>query len=182
MLTQKRLSALGSGFVLDNAGLAGSAGDSHMISGVFAKQFAGVRRVAMAAAVVGLCLGGCSAGDVELNGKLFELAGLNNVGKKGQAPELDERTGLVVPPDLTKLPDPDQPAVVNHADAALDLINDPDRARQLSKEQLAAQQAEACKSYDLVVARGDEAEALNMKGPLGPCRRSVLTAVGGMMN
>ncbi|MBU1210679.1 MAG: hypothetical protein KJ587_05315 [Alphaproteobacteria bacterium] len=139
-------------------------------------------RRSLIAAVAGLCLAGCSAGDVEFQGKLFELAGLNNIGKKGDAPEISERTGLVVPPDLSKLPDPDKPAVINHSETALDLINDPDRARVVDEAELQRRQEVACKDYEFAKMRGDESGALTMEGPLGPCRKSALTNVGGWMN
>jgi len=138
-------------------------------------------RTVIVAVVAAGCLVACSPGDIEFQGKLFELAGVNNIGKKGPAKELAPRTGLVVPPDLNKLPDPNQPASVNHAEAALDLIQDPDRVKQQSKEDLARQQAEACKDYELAKMRGDESSAINMEGPLGPCRKSVLTSVGNWM-
>jgi len=152
-----------------------------MTRGEFAGPVKRYRRSVIAAVAAGLCLAGCSAGDVEFQGKLFELAGLNNVGKKGEAPEISERTGLVVPPDLSKLPDPDKPAVVNHSEAALDLINDPDRARVVDEAELQRQQEVACKEYELAKMRG-ESEADLISGPLGPCRKSVLTNVGGWMN
>lgn len=152
-----------------------------MFSGEIRRPIARFGRAVIAAVVAGAFLAGCAADDVEFNGKLFELAGLNNVGKKGSSTELVPRTGLVVPPDLNKLPDPDKPVVVNHADAALDLINDPDRAKVVSQEELERRQIEACKPYELAKMRG-EAEAELIEGPLGPCRKSVLTAVGGWMN
>ena len=152
-----------------------------MLSGEIVGPMVRYSRAVIAAVVVGACLGGCAAEDIELNGKLFELAGVSGIGKKGPAKELAPRTGLVVPPDLNKLPDPNQPASVNHAEAALDLIKDPDRVKQLSQEELQRQQAEACKEYELAKMRGDEASAINMEGPLGPCRKSVLTSVGNWM-
>lgn len=149
--------------------------------GEFTGPVIGFRRAVIAAVVAAVCLGGCSAGDVQFEGKLFELAGFNNIGKKGEAPEISERTGLVVPPDLSKLPDPNQPAAPNPADAALASINDPDRAKVVSEEELQRRQEEACKPYELAKMRGD-ADADLMEGPMGPCRKSVLSSVGSWMN
>lgn len=127
-----------------------------------------------------LFLSGCAADEVEFQGKIFELAGLSDLGKSGKKPELAPRTGLVVPPDLNRLPDPDQAAAPVQGEDALASINDPDRAKVQSKEQLERQQAEACKEYDLAKQRGQE-DAVNIEGPLGPCRPSVLTSLGKWM-
>jgi hypothetical protein len=126
-----------------------------------------------AAAVVA----GCSADDVEFQGKIFELAGMNNIGKRGKAPQVAPRTGLVVPPDLSRLPDPNQPAAPNEADTALASINDPDRVNVQDQAELERRQAEACKDYELAKQRGDQ-EADLISGPMGPCRPSILTSVG----
>lgn len=138
-------------------------------------------RSLICAVFAGVVVAGCSADDVELNGKLFELAGMNNIGKRGPAPTVEERTGLVVPPDLNKLPDPNQPVAANPGDDVLASINDPDRAKVLSQEELERQQAVACKDYEFAKMRGDESTAINMTGPMGPCRQSVLTSVGQWM-
>lgn len=124
---------------------------------------------------------GCSAGDVQLEGKIFELAGLNNITKKSATPKMAARTGLVVPPDLNRLPDPNQPVVAaNPSDDVLASINDPDRAREVDEAELKRQQAVACKDYELAEQRGDP-DAASMSGPLGPCRASILTSLGKYM-
>ncbi len=134
---------------------------------------------ALMACLASLALGACSMGDVELNGKIFELAGLSGSGNTTKTPELKTRTGLVVPPDLSRLPDPNQPAAPPAQDA-LAAINDPDRARVVDQAELQRQQAEACKKYELAKARG-ETDADMISGPLGPCRKSVLTGLTNWM-
>ncbi len=138
-------------------------------------------RVAAAVMVAALCLGACSPGEVEFQGKLFELAGMNNVGKRGSSAKIAERSGLVVPPDLQRLPDPNQPPAVNSGDAVLATINDPDQAKVKDKAELERQQAEICgDKYELAKMRGDP-DADLISGPLGPCRKSVLTGLGKWM-
>lgn len=142
----------------------------------------GVRRLRAAAAVAiaAAFVSACSAGDVELNGKLFELAGLSSMGKKSGDAKLAPRTGLVVPPDLQKLPDPNQPQAEAPANDLLAQIDDPDRKQVKDQAQLEREQAEACKKYELAKMRGDP-DADMISGPLGDCRQSVLTAVGNWM-
>jgi hypothetical protein len=144
------------------------------------KRFQNFRAAALVL-VASLCLGACSPGEVQLEGKLFELAGLNSSGKRGPSTKLAERSGLVVPPDLQRLPDPNQPAAPNEAEAVLATINDPDQAKVKDQAELERQQAQICgKEYELAKARGDP-DAHSISGPLGPCRKSVLTSVGKWM-
>lgn len=139
-----------------------------------------LRRLAVvtAALLAAVALTACSGTDVELEGKLFEMAGISNLTKKSEAPKLQERTGIVVPPDLSKLPDPNQPPPVTTGDDVLASINDPDRAKIIDKAEMERRQAVACKEYDLAVARGDP-DAAMIQGPLGYCRPS---ALGGVTN
>ena len=89
-------------------------------------------------------------------------------------PKLAERAPLVVPPSLDRLPPPGEaPAPTAIAD-----IKDPDAAKAVSRAELEAKQAEYCKmNYEQALAHGDEATANNAEGPLGPCRKSVLTSI-----
>lgn len=126
-------------------------------------------------ACLALALAGCSGDDVELNGGIFDAVGIgSNSPKSNSNPKLAERAPLIVPPTLDRLPAPsDAPP----AQAEIAGINDPDAAKAKSREQLEAQQAEFCrKNYDDVKARGDDS-AESVVGPLGPCRKSVLTAI-----
>ncbi len=129
--------------------------------------------LSIAAAVA---LAGCSPGDVAFEGKIFDAMGLNSSSKR-ETPKLAARTPLVVPPDLERLPPPG--STTSPADDALASINDPDRARVIDQAQLKKQQEEYCaKHYDPAVAMGS-ADADSISGPLGPCRKSVLTAIEG---
>jgi hypothetical protein len=111
--------------------------------------------------------------DVQLNGGVFDAIGLNDAKKTGD-PKLAERAPLVVPPSLDRLPAPGEAPPPSQIAG----INDPDAAKQKSHEELEKQQAEYCKkNYDDAIKHGDEATAANAEGPLGPCRKSVLTAI-----
>jgi hypothetical protein len=123
----------------------------------------------------GLALGvaGCGTDDIQFNGGIFDAVGLNDTKKSGD-PKLAERAPLVVPPSLERLPAPGEaPQPAQIAD-----IKDPDAQKKLSQVDLEAKQAEYCKvNYDQAIAHGDEATAANAEGPMGPCRKSVLTAI-----
>jgi hypothetical protein len=126
------------------------------------------------AACLTVGVAGCGADDIQFNGGIFDAVGLSDAGKsKGGDPKLAERAPLVVPPSLDRLPPPGEaPPPSQLAD-----IKDPDAAKAVSRAELEAKQAEYCKvNYDNVKARGDDS-ADSAAGPLGPCRKSVLTAV-----
>jgi hypothetical protein len=125
----------------------------------------------IAACCAGLIVAGCSMDDVELNGGIFDAVGLNDA-KKTSDPKLAERAPLVVPPSLDRLPAPGEAP----APSQIAGINDPDAAKQKSREELEKQHAEFCeKNYDAAIRRGEEAAMV--EGPMGPCRKSVLTAI-----
>lgn len=109
--------------------------------------------------------------DVQLNGGIFDAVGLNDTKKSGD-PKLAERAPLVVPPSLDRLPAPGEAPPPTQIAG----ITDPDAAKQKSREELEKQQAEYCeKNYDDPMRRGEEVSMV--EGPLGPCRKSVLTAI-----
>ena len=125
------------------------------------------------AACLALGVAGCSSDDIQFNGGIFDAVGLNDTKKTGDA-KLAERAPLVVPPSLDRLPTPGEaPQPAQIAD-----IKDPDAQKKLSQAELEAKQAEYCKvNYDQAIAHGDEGTAANAEGPMGPCRKSVLTAI-----
>lgn len=131
-----------------------------------------------ASAAVVLCavaLSGCSADDIEFNGKLFDVVGLNNSKTKSSEPKMAARAPLVMPPNPERVPEPGLPPEGQAADVAA--LADPDMQAKTSQAELERQQAEYCKvHYEQARARGDDNADL-AAGPLGPCRGSVLTAI-----
>lgn len=130
-----------------------------------------------AAALLALGSAGCSMDEVSFNGGIFDAVGLSDSARARSTsgePQLAERAPLVVPPKLDKLPEPGQAAP---QDPRLAAIQDPDEQAKVSQEDLERQQAEYCeKHYELPKAMGDSS-ADSAEGPLGPCRKSVLTAI-----
>ncbi len=128
------------------------------------------------AAVAAVAVGGCSMDDVELNGGLFDAVGIGANQPKAAEPKLAARTPLVVPPSTASLPAPGAPPEAIQSDVTI-AIDDPDRKAIVSAAEQQKQQEEYCrKNYEPARAAGDGA-AESIEGPLGPCRRSVLTAV-----
>jgi len=131
---------------------------------------------AFAVASAAVLLAGCSAGDVEFNGKIFDAVGLNSQTKSAE-PKLAERAPLVLPPVADQLPQPGSSDQPNGADATLAQIDDPDRKKSVSQAQLEKQQAEYCfVNYEQAKQRGDQNADL-AKGPLGECRSSIFTSL-----
>jgi hypothetical protein len=138
-------------------------------------------RTASAARVLGVAVllmafGGCSADDIQLEGKLFDAVGMGKNSKKAGEPVIAARSPLVVPPNLERLPQPGQQPGGESVDVAA--INDPDKKLIVSQVELQRQQAEYCKvHYEQAIVHGDRAGADLAEGPLGSCRGSVLSAV-----
>jgi hypothetical protein len=123
-------------------------------------------------ACAALSLAGCSAGDVQLNGKVFDMLG-SATGLSAGDKEITvaPRSGLVLPPSTGSLPEPGSASV---PDGQLAQIVDHDRKKVVDKSALAAKQAEYCKvNYEQAKLRGDSTADL-ATGPAGPCRPSAL--------
>jgi hypothetical protein len=124
-----------------------------------------------------IALAGCSADDVELNGKIFDAVGLSGPAAKSAEPKMKERAGLVMPPNPERVPEPGLPAEGSGAVNEVAALNDPDKMETVSRKELERQQAEYCKvNYEQAKARGDN-DADQASGPLGPCRGSVFSAI-----
>jgi hypothetical protein len=130
--------------------------------------------LATAALGLGLALSGCGLDDIQLNGKLFEAAGLNNTGSVRKEAKVAERSPLVVPPGLDLLP---APGAAAPPEAAIVGVQDHDAKKQVNQAELERQQAAYCEiHYHRAKQHGDQNADL-AEGPLGSCRGSVLSAI-----
>lgn len=132
------------------------------------------RKVGLCAAAT-LLLGGCGGFDgVQLNGKVFDVMGLNGSSAPEGDPKMAVRQPLTLPPTTEALPPPgsgkiNQPSLAD--------IQDPDKKKVVDQAELERQQAEYCrKNYEEPMQRGDSS-ADAAAGPLGPCHPSIFTAV-----
>jgi hypothetical protein len=121
--------------------------------------------------IAALALTGCGDGGLELNGKLFDALGVSEAAQRSakNEPKLRERTGLVMPPNANRLPEPGTGAS-SEPDLSTQ-ISDPERRKALA----AAEQARLHKAYcsgemnwkERVGNR--EAAAKAPTSPYGPC-------------
>jgi hypothetical protein len=88
-------------------------------------------RAAVIAAGLSVGLTACGGDGLELNGRLFDMMGVSDAAQKAAArePKMTERTGIVMPPDASRLPEPGSGN--GEPDIAAQL-NDPDRKRQMA--------------------------------------------------
>jgi len=136
------------------------------------------RSMGLALAALTLALGACSAGDVGLNGKVFDLIGSAAGGSGSDEVKIAARPGIVVPPSLGNLPQPGANAV---PEGQLAQITDHDTKKVIDKSALQAQQDAYCKvHYTQAKEHGNDVEADSAVGPLGMCRPSALKLVEGL--
>jgi hypothetical protein len=139
-----------------------------------------IRKPVMAfslAALLATSLTGCGGLDgVELNGRLFDMMGVSDSAQKAAArePKMTERTGIVMPPDANRLPEPGSGG--GEPDIAAQL-NDPDRKRQMAAAERERLHKEYCSGERQWKERAFQKDKGAAQSPFGPC-----TLVGGIMN
>jgi hypothetical protein len=88
---------------------------------------------AVAALASTLALGGCGGIDgVEFNGKIFDWLGISEAAQQKSEPKMADRAPLVVPPSVTRLPDPGSGKTSDEQVAAL---NDPELRKQAAAKE-----------------------------------------------
>ena len=123
---------------------------------------------------LGLLAGGCSAGDVELNGSLFDKLGVgSNSPTVNRNPQVPERQALVVPPDLERLPTPGSGAADQQTAEAFPV--NPESRRVNAASQAQRDHAAFCETA-LQKARAMR-DTSPVTGPLGRCDRSILDSI-----
>ncbi|HRD75546.1 MAG TPA: hypothetical protein PK264_06355 [Hyphomicrobiaceae bacterium] len=125
------------------------------------------RAVAALAVSSALALTGCAAGDVELNGKIFDALGVSAAtSKPSREPKLAARAPLVLPPSADRLPDPNAVPVAASGDPAWPV--DADQKRVGTVADAARKHTEFCRdgNWKEKAMRDDIAAA---KGPAGNC-------------
>ncbi len=123
-----------------------------------------------AGAAAAVLVAGCSDG-VELNGKIFDALGVSPAAQNAakREPNLPQRSGLVIPPDQTRLPDPG--AASSQEEVALAGLNDPDKRKAAAAAERARLHAAYCsgemtwKERALDRSKGEAAP----QSPYGPC-------------
>ena len=143
-------------------------------------DFGLVRLVAALAVALSIAVGGCSSGDIEINGKIFDALGVSTASQaKSREPSLASRPGLVLPPNPEALPDP---ATVPPPVVALDNPSwpkDADDARRASVSDAARKQEEFCKKDGNWREKSMRDEVAATSGPAGNCQGNFLSAILG---
>jgi hypothetical protein len=134
------------------------------------------RRACLAGMIVSLAVGlsGCAAGDVEMNGALFDYLGMGKAGP-AKVSQAADRQGLVVPPSLDRLPEPGSGATAAATQVSMPI--NPETRTQVTAAEQKKQQAAFCEKA-LMQAKLSK-EIGPVPGPYGRCNPSALEALNG---
>jgi hypothetical protein len=122
-----------------------------------------------------VALSGCAAGDVEMNGALFDYLGMGKAGP-AKVSQAADRQGLVVPPSLDRLPEPGSGAATAAATQVSMPVN-PEAKSSANAVEQKKQQAAFCEKA-LMQAKLSK-EIGPVPGPFGRCNPSALEALNG---
>lgn len=137
-----------------------------------------LRLVAAAALAVTTLLAGCASDGIELNGGIFDALGVSSKGEETAAiPKVPERAGLVLPPDMRRLPPPGSGQAYQQEVASSAAWPVGPEARRVAEDrQKEAEHAAFCQKE---LQRKKLNNDLSVtEGPLGNCSPSLLTAIG----
>jgi hypothetical protein len=133
-------------------------------------------RVFGCALLLSLVLSGCGGYDVELNGAIFDYLGVSGSTQRKGEPKVAARSGIVIPPDLEKLPEPGSAAAA--APPAEAWPDDPDQKRVAAAAALDRQHEAFCReALWRAKVRGETDEII--QGPKGPCNPSLFRSLTG---
>jgi hypothetical protein len=102
---------------------------------------------------------------VELNGKLFDWMGVSGSSQASREPKMAERAPLVVPPSVTRLPEPGSGKVASDEVAAL---NDPEQRKLAAAKERERLHLAYCRGEVQWREKALDPDASN-KSPYGPC-------------
>jgi hypothetical protein len=124
---------------------------------------------------VALALSGCAAGDVEMNGALFDYLGMGKAAP-AKASQAADRQGLVVPPSLDRLPEPGSGAAGAVATQVAMPVN-PETKTGVNVAEQQRQQSSYCEKA-LMKAKLTR-DVAPVQGPFGSCNPSAIQALTG---
>ena len=112
-------------------------------------------------------LGACGT-DTELNGKIFDVMGISSAAQAASKtePKLAARSGLILPPDASRLPEPGTSA--DPGANALSAVDDPDRKRVMAAAERERLHKAHC-SGELAWKERAQNKDWTPKSPYGPC-------------
>lgn len=115
-----------------------------------------------------LLLFGCADG-VELNGKVFDMIGVSPAAQEARRtePRLAERAPLVLPPDVSRLPEPGSDAAPAAAQVAWP--DDPEQRRVREAQERERLHLAYCRGDAQWKERAHNKDATTPRSPYGPC-------------
>jgi hypothetical protein len=122
----------------------------------------------------------CGVDGVELNGAVFDYLGVSEAAQsKSRETKVAERPGIVLPPQLDRLPEPGSAPAPTPAMDQVSWPNDPDERTVAAAADLDRQHEEFCREA-LWKARAQSGNSLpQVQGPKGLCNPSILKAWTG---
>jgi hypothetical protein len=117
-------------------------------------------------AVAALALAGCDS--VALEGKLFDWVGISGsaLDEKRRDPKMAERAPLVVPPSVTRLPEPGSGKTGSEDVASL---NDPELKKQAAAKERERLHLAYCRGEIQWKDKAFDASNAANRSPYGPC-------------
>jgi hypothetical protein len=127
----------------------------------------GIAALALVAATLALLtLGACDS--VSLEGKLFDWMGVSGsaLDAKNADPKMEDRAPLVVPPKLTRLP---EPGSGKSSDPDLAALNDPEEKKKLSAKERERLHLAYCRGELQWKEKALDPNYTGNRSPFGPC-------------
>jgi hypothetical protein len=134
----------------------------------------------VAAFCLPLLLAGCGGVDgVELNGKIFDVLGVSAASQTKAEPQMADRAPLIVPPSVTRLPEPGSGQTASQELAAL---KDPEQRKEANAKERERLHAAYCRGDVQWKDKAYKPEASSgaPRSPYGPC--SVLGSITDTVN
>lgn len=126
---------------------------------------------------VAMMVSGCGFDGVELNGALFDYMGVSGNSGPKKEPKVAERLGLVLPPQMDRLPEPGAaPTQTASIDPAWPV--DPDGNKAAQAAALDRQHDAFCRDALWRAKAAGQTDA-QIKGPKGMCNASALNLIAG---
>jgi hypothetical protein len=138
-------------------------------------------RIALSAAamIASGGLSGCGFDGVELNGAVFDYLGVSAAAQaqKTGEPQVAARPGIVLPPNLERLPEPGTGE--NMTTASVAWPDDPDERKRAQAADLDRRHDEFCREALWKARIQGNVDLQQIKGPKGACNPSVLRSLSG---
>lgn len=125
-----------------------------------------------------LALSACGGVDgVDFNGKIFDIMGLSNSDTKAREPKMADRAPLVVPPNVTRLPEPGS----GQSSADVAAINDPELRKQAAAKERERLHLAYCRGEVQWKDKAYNPQNTSSLSPYGPCP-NILGGITGSIN